>query len=158
MRSREHCCHRGASIANATNDHDVTDEQAFLSWPDDLQALIDEVQTVEGLDALCCVASAPSRSWSFDDLVAEIEHDRLRVTEAVAHLVGKGLLEVCGWREIRFAHQAPTRVAAVHALVRLSVEDRPNVLGAIAHFSVWRIRSGLAGAFVPRRPRPSSDH
>jgi hypothetical protein len=136
----------------------VTDDDVFLSWPADVQALIHEVRTVEALDVLCCAAGDPSRSWDVDTLVATVQHDRLRVTEAVAHLVGKGFLEARGVENIRYALSSPRLAPAVNELVRLSDEDRPNLLGAIAHFSIWRIRSNAVDAFVHRRPRPPSDH
>jgi hypothetical protein len=136
----------------------VTDDDVFLSWPADVQALIHEVRTIEALDVLCCAASNPSRSWDFDTLVATLGHERLRVTEAVAHLVGKGFLEACGVGDVRYTLSSPRLAPAVSELVRLSDEDRANLLGAIAHFSIWRIRSTAVDAFVHRRPRPPSDH
>lgn len=135
----------------------MTPDDVFLSWPDEVKALIHEVRTVEALDVLCCAAGDPSRSWDFDNLVAHLGHDRARVTEAVAHLLGKGFLEAHGRGTVRYALSAPRLGTTVEELVRLSEADRPNVLGAIAHFTIWRIRSEAVDAFVHRRIRHRAD-
>ncbi|HUQ05984.1 MAG TPA: hypothetical protein VM261_25955 [Kofleriaceae bacterium] len=122
----------------------------FLSWPEDLQDLIDDIGTVEGLDIMCLVARDESRAWRLEELCEQLAIDRFALDHAVRRLVASRLLErlsdgrVCGVRA------SPSRHTSLTALSRLCEQDRANVLGAIAHSSISRIRSSAVRTFVRR--------
>lgn len=123
----------------------------FLTWPEDLQQLIDDIGTVEGLDVMCAVARDEARAWRLDELSDQLAIDRLGLDDAVRRLIGNGLLERLDDGRVRATVAPPRRRHAFEALTRLCEQDRANVLGAIAHFSIGRIRSSAARTFV-RRP------
>ncbi|KAB2885030.1 MAG: hypothetical protein F9K40_22415 [Kofleriaceae bacterium] len=127
----------------------------FLSWPDDVQALIDDVETVEGLDLMCLVARDPAAAWRVEQLSDELAVDRYLVEDSIRRLVAKGLLDRAADGTVR-PLLPPARIGTMSELTRLSEHDRANVLGAIAHFSIGRIRTSAARAFA-RKPPPDPD-
>jgi hypothetical protein len=124
----------------------------FLAWPEDLQQLIDDIGSVEGLDVMCLVARGPSAAWRIDQLSDELAVDRFLVDDAIRRLVGKGLLEQLDNGTVRPADEAAARRASLDALSNLCQQDRANVLGAIAHCSIGRIRTSAVRAVVRRPP------
>lgn len=122
----------------------------FLSWPEELQELIDEIGTVEGLDVMCFVARQDARAWRLDELSDTLAIDRLALEDAVRRLVANGLLERLDDGRVCPVRGSPSRHTSMEALSHLCEQDRANVLGAIAHYSIGRIRSSAVRTFVRR--------
>lgn len=127
--------------------------EVFISWPEELRDLIDELQTIEALDVMCLAGGDPSTPWRVDQLVTELGADRYVVDEAVAHLVELELLARRPDGTVQYAIRSPKRHAMMTVLRNLCQDDRANVLGAIAQLSVDRIRSSAARTFGRRSPR-----
>lgn len=119
----------------------------FLSWPEDVQELIDDIGTVEGLDVMCMVARAPTKTWRMEELSDEIATDRYALDDAVRRLLANGLIRRLGDGTLCAAVPA-ARHRAMSTLCELCEQDRGNVLGAIAHFSISRIRTSAVRTFV----------
>ena len=126
------------------------------SWPPDIHALLDEIRTIEALDILCAVAREPFRPWRISELPGAHGSDSVSFTEAVLHLIDRGLIARNDDGGVQFGATG-TRTATVHALCRLCDVDRPNVLGAIAQLCIGRVRAIAARTLVGGSPRSESD-
>lgn len=120
----------------------------FLAWPEDVQELIDDIGTVEGVDVMCLLSRHPSRAWRLDQICDELALDRYALEDSVRRLVIKGLVDRLSDGTLRNSSSSPERTATVKALSNLCDDDRANVLGAIAHFSISRIRTSAVRTFV----------
>ncbi len=127
----------------------------FLSWPDDLQELLDDIGTVEGLDVMCFLARGDAHAWRLEELSEQLAIDRMALEDAVRRLVGKGLIDRLSDGRVCAVHGPAARRTSMTALSQLCEQDRANVLGAIAHYSISRIRSSAVRTFVRRVPQGS---
>lgn len=84
-----------------------------------------------------------------EELSDEIATDRYLIDDAVRRLFANGLLRRLGDGTVCSAVPA-ARDRTMTALCELSETDRGNVLGAIAHFSISRIRTSAVKTFVRR--------
>jgi DNA-binding MarR family transcriptional regulator len=122
----------------------------FLAWPEDIQDLLDGIGTVEGLDVMCLIARDESRAWRLEELSEQLAIDRLGLEDAVRRLVSNGLLERLNDGRVCGVMSSPAQRSALTALTALCDQDRANVLGAIAHYSIGRIRTSAVRTFVRR--------
>jgi DNA-binding MarR family transcriptional regulator len=122
----------------------------FLAWPEDIQDLLDGIGTVEGLDVMCLIARDDSRAWRLEELSDQLAIDRLGLEDAVRRLVSNGLLERLNDGRVCGVMSSPAQRSALTTLCQLCDQDRANVLGAIAHYSIGRIRTSAVRTFVRR--------
>lgn len=126
---------------------DSSSGRELESWPVAVRELLEEIRTIEALDALCAIVREPFRKWRIDELPGTVGLDQRPMDEAVSNLVNRGLIRRHDDGSIQSALTG-ARTAAMHALCRLCDEDRPNVLGAIAQLSIDRVRVAAARTLV----------
>jgi hypothetical protein len=109
-------------------------------WPPEIRALLDEIRTIEALEVLCAVTREPFRVWRVSELPGARSSDGVAFTEAVLHLVVRGLLRRNEDGSVQFGASGARR-STVHALCRLYDDDRSGVLAALAQLCIRRVRT-----------------
>jgi hypothetical protein len=128
------------------------------SWMFDesARALLDDIQTIEGLDMMCLLAREPLRARTANEIADELRLDRSVVDDAIRHLLGRGLLRSTD-AGVQAVLTKASRKTTMASLRRLCDEERPNVLGAIAQLSIERVRATAARTLVSHHIRDPED-
>lgn len=118
------------------------------------RALLDDIQTIEGLDVMCLLVRDVARAWKTEDIAAELGLDAIAVGDTVRHLVRRGLVRR---HQGRVAPLLTGRTRqTMSSISRLCRDERADVLGAIAKLSIERVRATAARTLVSH-PHPQRD-
>lgn len=125
-----------------------------------VEEVLYEIASFDRLEVVRVVWGARDRTWSLDELTAELRSTVDRVLPAVAEVLELGLIEEVAPRAYRAASGHP-KAEHVHALLTVYRVDPLIVMRNLTEAAIQRIRASaahtFAEAFLLRKPKEPGD-